>query len=169
MAPDPQLLAWLDQEDAHTARLVREHRFSVTYVWGTDPDHPEDPGDPDEPAFGYTTGLFGLGHPELVVVGVGQDAAHGMLDRAARLVVGGRDLLPGEHLTWPDRPGGLVVEELPNPGEILFCANRFYRRPDDYSVPAYQLTWPHADGTFPWDPGYPCGPACQPRPGTWRA
>jgi hypothetical protein len=160
MTTDPQLIAWLDQEDAHTARLIREHRFAVTYVWG------EGHG---EPAFGYTTGLFGLGHPELVVVGLGQDAAHGILDRTARLVLDGRDLLPGERLTWPDGEGGLVVEVLPNPGEVVFCANRFYQRPDEFSVPAYQLTWAHHDGLFPWDDGYPCGPECQPRPGTWRA
>ena len=53
--------------------------------------------------------------------------------------------------------------------EVLLAANRFYERPAEYSVPAYQLTWDHADGTFPWDDGYPCGPHCQPRPGTWRA
>ena len=39
----------------------------------------------------------------------------------------------------------------------------------EFSVPALQLTWDHRDGTFPWDPGYPCGPECQPRPGTWTA
>jgi hypothetical protein len=163
MTIDPQTTAWLDQEDARTARLIREHRYTVTYVWS---DAPAGPG---EPAFGYTTGLFGLGHPELVVVGVGSAAAHSMLGEAARLVLDGRDLVPGEHLTWPHRPGGLVVEALPNPGEILYCANRFYARPDEQSVPAYQLTWPHADGLFPWDDGYRCGPECQPRPGTWRA
>jgi hypothetical protein len=160
MTTDPQTTAWLDQEDARTARLIREHRFTVTYVWG------EGPG---APAFGYTTGLFGLGHPELVVVGLGHDPTYGMLDRTARLVVDGRDLVPGEQLTWPDQEGSLVVEALPNPGEVLFCANRFYSRPDEFSVPAYQLTWPHDDGLFPWDAGYRCGPACQPRPGTWRA
>jgi hypothetical protein len=84
-------------------------------------------------------------------------------------VVEGRDLVPGERLTWPDWPGSLIVETVPNPAEILFGANRFYRRPDEYSVPAYQLAWPHRDGTFPWDAGYRCGPECQPRPGTWRA
>ena len=78
---DPQTTAWLDQEDAHTARLIREHRFVVTYVWGDEPG---------EPAFGYTTGLFGLGHPELVVVGTSQHDAHAILTRAAKLVVGGR-------------------------------------------------------------------------------
>jgi Domain of unknown function (DUF4262) len=157
---DPQTTAWLDQEDAHTARLIREHRFVVTYVWGDQPG---------QPSFGYTTGLFGLGHPELVVVGVGQHDAHAMLTRAARVVIDGRDLVPGEHLTWPDRPDGLVVEVLPNPGEVLFCANRFYQRPDEYSVPAYQLAWQHRGGGWPWEEHYPCGPDCQPRPGTWRA
>jgi uncharacterized protein DUF4262 len=37
-------------------------------------------------------------------------------------------------------------------------ANRVYLPPDEYSVPAYQLTWPHDDGLFPWDDGYRCGP-----------
>ena len=160
MTTDPQLTAWLDQEDAHTTRMIREHRFAVIYVWG------EGPG---EPAFGYTIGLFGLGHPELVLVGLSQEPTHHHLDRAGRLVVEGRDLVPGERLTWPDWPGSLIVETVPNPAEILFGANRFYRRPDEYSVPAYQLAWPHRDGTFPWDAGYRCGPECQPRPGTWRA
>ena len=160
MTTDPQTTAWLDQEDAHTARLVREHRFTVTYIRG------EEPG---EPAFGYTTGLFGLGHPELVVVGLSRDPTYSMLDRTARMVVDGRDLVPGEQLTWADWEGSLIVEALPNPGEILFGANRFYLRPAEFSVPAYQLTWPHDDGLFPWDDGYRCRPECQPRPGTWHA
>ena len=159
MTTDPQILAWLDQEHARTAELIREHRFTVTYVWG------EDPG---EPPFGYTTGLFGLGHPELVVVGLDHDVTYGVLDRTARMVVAGRNLVPGEELTWPDRRYGFVVEELPNPGEILFVANRFYCRPDEFSVPAFQLAWADEDGLFPWDHGYAGGPG-QPRPGTWRA
>ena len=47
---------------------------------------------------------------------------------------------------FPDRPDGLVVEELPNPGEVVLGANRFYERPPEYSVPAYQLAWAHRDG-----------------------
>jgi len=126
---DPQTTAWLDQEDAHLAQLIRAHRWVVQYVG---------PGDqPGEPAFGYTVGLFGLGHPEL--------------------------------LTFPDRGGRLVVETVPNPGDVVLGANRHYQRPREASVPAVQLTWDHPDGTFPWDAGYPCGPECQPRPGTWRA
>jgi hypothetical protein len=63
----------------------------------------------------------------------------------------------------------LAVEELPNPGEVLFSANRFYQRPDEFSVPAYQLTWALPGGIFPWDHAYGCEPDCQPRPGEWRA
>ena len=76
-----------------------------------------------------------------------------------------REVLVG----FADWAGRLVVEHLPNPGEVVLGANRFYERPPEFSVPAYQLTWDHADGLFPWDDGYACGPECQPRPGTWRA
>ena len=161
MTHDPQTLAWLDQEDAHLARTIRTHRWAVQFVGAGD--------DPGEPSFGYTIGLFGLGHPELVIVGLGCDNTHGMLQRVAGMVAEGRDLVVGELLRWPDWGGLMVVEQLPNPGEVVLGANRFYERPAEFSVPAYQLTWSHADGLFPWDEGYSCGPECQPRPGTWRA
>jgi hypothetical protein len=160
MTHDPQTLAWLDQEDAHLAQTIRARRSAVQYVGPGEED--------DEPAFGYTIGLFGVGHPELVVVGVSHRRAHELLDHTGALVIGGRDLVAGEVLAGPTGEP-LVVEQVPNPGEVLLAANRFYERPAEYSVPAYQLTWPHADGTFPWDDDYPCGPGCQPRPGTWRA
>ena len=161
MTTDPQTTAWLDQEDAHLAQLIRTHRWAVQYVGAGD--------SPDEPAFGYTIGLFGLGHPELVVVGSGPDDTHGILDRAAGLVTAGRDLVPGELLEFDDWAGRLVVESMPNPGEVVLGANRHYQRPPEVSVAALQLTWSHADGLFPWDPAYTRGPECQPRPGTWRA
>jgi hypothetical protein len=161
MTHDPQTQAWLDQEDAHLAQVIRAHRWAVTHVGGGD--------GPGEPPFGYTIGLFGLGHPELVIVGLGCDNTHGMLQRVAGMVADGRDLVVGELLTWTDWAGRMVVEHSPNPGEVVLGANRFYERPLELSVPAYQLTWSHSDGTFPWDPNYPCEPECQPRPGTWRA
>jgi hypothetical protein len=161
MTHDPQTVAWLDQEDAHLAQTIRTHRWAVQFVGPGD--------DPAEPSFGYTVGLFGLGHPELVIVGLGCDNTHGILQRVARMVADGRDLVAGELLQWSDWGGLIVVEQVPNPGEVVLSANRFYERPAEFSVPAYQLTWSHADGSFPWDEAYPCGPECQPRPGTWRA
>ena len=160
MTTDPQMLAWLDQEDSRLAQTIRAHRVAVQYVVRGE--------ESDEPPFGYTVGLFGVGHPELVVVGVGLDTAHAVLDAVGDLVLDGRDLVPGELLALGDGRE-LTVEVLPNPAEVLFSANRFYQRPDEFSVPAFQLTWADGEGFFPWDPGYPCPPECQPRPGTWRA
>lgn len=163
MTHDAQTIAWLDQEDAHLAQLIRQHGWAVQHVG---PDEGS-----DMPAFGYTVGLFGMGHPELVVVGVSPRGAHGILQHVAGLVADGRDLLPGEAVAPPAGSGAhaVVVEQVPNPGEILFVANRFYQRPDECSVPAFQLTWAHTNGAYPWDDDYPCGPGCQPRPGEWRA
>jgi hypothetical protein len=161
MTNDPQTIAWLDQEDAHLAQVIRTHRFLVQYVWSGD--------EPDEPGFGYTVGLFGLGHPELVVVGLDHQVSHSLLNKVARWVVDGRNLVAGEVISDDDGQNILTVEVLPNPGEILFSANRFYERPDEYSVPALQLTWADAAGRFPWDPLCAYERDRQPRPGTWRA
>jgi hypothetical protein len=161
MTNDAQTIAWLDQEDARLAQTIRTHRLAVQYVAAG-----EEAG---EPGFGYTVGLFGLGHPELVAVGLDYDTAGALLNKVAALVVDGRDLVPGEVLSDDDGVPVITVEVVPNPAEILFSANRFYQRPDEYSVPAFQLTWALDGGVFPWDEGYPCDPDCQPRPGTWRA
>jgi hypothetical protein len=160
MTTDPQTIAWLDQEDAHLARLIRSHRFAVQFVGAGD--------QPDEPAFGYTIGLFGLGHPELVVAGLDHGSTQELLDRATHLVIDGRDLLAGEMLRWAAHDP-VHVAASPNPGDVVLGANRFYQRPAEVSVPAYQLIWAHPGGLFPWDAGYPCPPSCQPLPGTWRA
>jgi hypothetical protein len=160
MTSDPQTTAWLDQEDAHLARVIRAHRWAVQFVGEGE--------EPDEPPFAYTIGLFGLGHPELVVVGQDHRAAHELLRHGADLVAGGRDLLPGELLRW-DGQVPVVAEVLPNPGEVVLGANRFYERPAEYSVPALQLTWSAAGGLFPWDAGWPFPAGHQPRPGSWCA
>ena len=36
MTTDPQTLAWLDQEDAHLAQVIRAHRWSVQFVGAGD-------------------------------------------------------------------------------------------------------------------------------------
>lgn len=160
MTTDPQTTAWLDQEDAHLAQVIRARRWAVQYVGEGDA--------PDEPPFAYTIGLFGLGHPELVVVGLDHRSAHELLEYAAGLVVSGRDLLPGELLPWHEH-AKVIAEVLPNPGDVVLGANRFYERPPEYSVPALQLTWSAAGGAFPWDDEWPWEPDRQPRPGAWSA
>jgi len=158
---EAQTQAWLDQEDAHVAQVIRQHGQFIQFVGGGPGDVPPD--------FAYTVGLFGLGHPELVILSVGAHTAFGVLDTLGARIRAGANLVPGETLVFDEWPHRIVVEEVPNPGEIVLAANRHYRRPDHASVPAYQLTYDDKWGRFPWDEGYANCPELQPRPGTWAA
>lgn len=118
--------------------------------------------------FCYTTGLYGVGHPELVVLGLPQDASLALLNTVAHQVTGHhQDLVPGQLV--PHISLRVLVEEIPNPGMVVFHTNSYYDRPLWESAPAYQLTWTDLDGRFPWDRGHVGGPWGQPRPGTYRA
>lgn len=155
---DIQIQAWLDQEDAMVRDCVRKHGCFLQYVFASPA--------PTSTSFCYSTGFFGLGHPELIVFGLDQSSACGMLNWCFARVRDGEDLMPGEVLIFGNDCGRARVEEFPNPGGALYAANRFYQRSSSSSVPAYQLTW-DVNGAFPEDPGYPYGPHQQPRPGTF--
>jgi len=77
-------------------------------------------------------------------------------------------MLPGQIIEFEQWPHRIIPEEVPNPGDIVFAANNFYQRPDEYSVPVLQLSYDDNNGLFPWDDGY-AAPELQPRPGTFRA
>lgn len=165
---DAAILAWLDQEDAQVTAIIRRHGWYIQYVGGACGRDGCDCAGDDEPPFAYTVGLFGLGHPELLVVGVPTGTAAGVLNELGRRVRAGQDLVPGQLITFEQWPHRMVPEEVPNPGEIAFAANRHYQRPAQASVPVLQLAYDDTAGRFPWDAGY-AAPHLQPRPGTWRA
>ncbi|HWS51361.1 MAG TPA: DUF4262 domain-containing protein [Microbacterium sp.] len=178
LASDPSVQAWLDQEDRHTADTIRRHGVYIQYVGGGRCSCCEagvggrsevPPSQQEETSFAYTVGLFGIGHPELLVFGIDERTASSLLNHLARVVRGGRDLLPGELLEFDAWTHRVVVEDVPNPGEIVFAANRFYQRPSAASVPVFQLTYDDPRGRFPWDEGYANAGWIQPRPGAFRA
>jgi hypothetical protein len=139
---DAQIRAWLDQEDMMVANMIREHGWYIQYVMG----------DPAErtTSIAHTIGLFGIGGPELVLLGSSPGTASGVLNEVGRRVNAGEVLLPGQLLTFEDWPHRVTVEEVPNPGAIVYGANRHYKRPDHASVPAFQLTYDDLGGRFPW-------------------
>ncbi|PFG30181.1 DUF4262 domain-containing protein [Paramicrobacterium agarici] len=149
-----QTQAWLDQEDRHVALTIRKYGCLVQYV--------STPA--KTPSFGYTVGLFGLGHPELIVFGMTRNAAAYTLNWFFDRIRDGEDLMPGQVLRPDDKAPRFLVEKFPNPAEYLFSANRHYDRPDFLSVPAYQLTWDD-NGAFPGEDGYTKPAWLQPRPG----
>jgi len=167
--PSGDNLAWLDQADARVTECVRTYGVYIQYIGG---GRCAAPGcacaDDGQPPFAYTVGLFGLNHPELLTVGLSIETSAGVLNHLARRVMDGHNLIPGALVSFEEWPHSVVPEVLPNPGEILFTANRFYQRPEEASVPALQLSYDDKAGRFPWEEGY-AAPEMQPRPGTWSA
>ncbi|MGH3650366.1 MAG: DUF4262 domain-containing protein [Acidimicrobiia bacterium] len=164
-----RLQAWLDQEDARIASVIRRHGWAIEYIGGGSCsvpgcDSPEDEG----PPFAYTVGLFGLNHPELLVFGLDAHDSCGVINTLGDRVLEDEALVPGQLVTVGEWPHRIVPEEVPNPGEIVLSANRYYQRPPQYSVPVLQLTYDDDQGRFPWDEGYG-EPDRQPRPGMFRA
>ena len=181
MTVTPALQAFWDQERRQIVDHIRRYGVHLTYVsdelagecdccrylrdLGEDPGEEPEPGGP---AFCYTTGLFGVGHPELLIFDLGQAEAMVILTTLTRQIIqGDGDLVPGQEI----RVGSLMllVEEVPNPGDIVFDANGFYDRPPAVSVPVLQLTWADEDDRFPWEPGHVAGLWQQPRPGDFSA
>jgi len=168
---DPRTQSWLDQEDASLAQTIRRCGWCVQYVIGStcaDPACGCGSNADDDPALAYTIGLFGMDHPELLILGMPSETAFGVLNHLGERVRGGAALVPGQPLTFPAWPHRIIPEEVPNPGEILLVANRFYKRPAEFSVPALQLSYDDLQGRFPWEPEY-SEPSRQPRPGTFWA
>lgn len=166
---DTKTLAWLDQEDTKVAQIIRRYGWLIQYVSNDECDHPECHTEPDGGTpFAYTVGLFGLGHPELLILGVPRSAAMGILNDLGERIRSGEDLIPGQLITFSNWPHRIVPEVVPNPGQIVYAANRHYRRPSEHSVPVLQLSYDDKAGRFPWEDGY-AAPDMQPRPGTYTA
>lgn len=161
--------AWLDQEDAHIAAVIRSYGWFIQYVGGgLCIEHERAAGPAGAVPFAYTVGLFGLHHPELLIFGVPPGTAAWVINELGERIRCGEPLLPGQLVTFDDWPHRIIPEEVPNPGEIVFAANRYYQRPAEASVPVLQLSYDDVAGRFPWDAGY-VAPEMQPRPGTFRA
>lgn len=166
---DAATQAWLDQEDAMVADIIRRHGWFIQYVGGGLCSRPDcGCSEEDGPAFAYTVGLFGLGHPELLIFGTDPGTAAGVLNELGERIRAGATLLPGQLFTFEQWPHRVIPEQVPNPGDIVFAANRFYQRPDQASVPVIQLSYDDLAGRFPWESGY-AAPELQPRPGTFKA
>lgn len=161
--------AWLDQDDALVATIIRKHGWFIQYVAGGTCETPGcNCAEYATPPFAYTVGLFGLAHPELIILGVPQGTASGVLNTLGKRIRNGEPLMPGQLVEFDEWPHRIIPEEVPNPGEIAFAANRFYQRPDEASVPMLQLSYDDTQGRFPWEEGH-LRPDLQPRPGTYTA
>jgi Domain of unknown function (DUF4262) len=149
---------WIDDEEDYVADTIRHYGQFIQYVFG----------DESGPPFAYTVGLFSHRHAELLILGLSSDTSTDVLNTLADRIRAGEILAPGAAVTFDGWPHRVIPEPVPNPGDIVFAANRYYRRPNLYSVPVLQLSYPDRAGLFPNQPGF-ATPQLQPRPGTYRA
>jgi hypothetical protein len=165
----PDLAAYFDQEDARLADQIRRFGVSLQMIGGGCCSAPGCCAPLSARPFAYTVGLFGIGHPELVVVGLDISDSSRALNAVARTVLDGGRVMPDVEMTVSGWSRRFVAEAVPNPGDIAFRANRFYQRPPEFSVPLLQLSYPDRRGRFPSDPSYSGSRKRQPRPGDWDA
>lgn len=166
---DARTGAWIDQENARMADVIRRHGWFIQYVGGGACSRPGCGCGPDDgPSFAYTVGLHGLGHPELLVFGVSTGTAVSVLNSLGAGIRDGLVLMPGQLIAFDEWAHRIMPEAVPNPGDILFGANDFYRLPPGHSVEAFQLSHDDENGLFPCQDGF-VGAEMQPRPGTFKA
>lgn len=171
------LQQWLDQEDAWMRDTVRSHGWAIQAVFGTGRWAPSEcscgcrhSDEGDSPPFAYTVGMFGFGHPELLVFGLPIGTAHRTLNELGERVRHGQRLRPGELVTFECWPHRLHLFEFSDDGDVpvLVAAQRFYGANQARPVPAIQCVWDDRWGRFPWEPGYDPPAGLQPMPGTFR-
>jgi Domain of unknown function (DUF4262) len=155
--PEPEILKWLLEERQRIERVIAEYGVFIQAVGGDTARR--------STVFAYTIGLREVGHPELLVLGLNVATMHGLLNEVARRIRSGDRLEPGNRLTFEQWSPQVIVEDLPNPENILFGVTDYYGS----AGPAYQLTYHDSRGRFPWDDGYAIPGWIQPRPGEFHA
>ena len=109
---------------------------------------------PDEPAFGYTIGLFhNYQQPELIVVGLRHELMHSMLNDVAQRIKDGKVLAVGEKLVDVLEGFDVTLREVRTKESFkqhVGYALWFYK---GKPFPLFQLVWPDKQGRFPKEKG----------------
>lgn len=121
-------------------RNVREYGWHFTHVLGDD----------DDPSFSYSVGLVAsYGYPEIILCGLPQGAAHGLIGLIASRAAGGKPI-------DPSTPSTVIIQDCPcvfvevtrkNREEYARSTCWLYGSSD---FPMYQLVWASKQGVFPW-------------------
>lgn len=153
--------AWRDQQDAWLRETIRKHGWAIQAVLGDDQAR--------IPPMSYTVGLWGFGHPELVIFGLQQRHAGRVLNELGELVRAGATLRAGECVDGGSPLGRMTLLELPNAYQVTLVAQEVYRTDGGAAIPAVQVCWADLRGAYPWEPGYRYPSWLQPMPGTFAA
>ena len=139
---DPRDQRWID--------MVAEFGHAIVKV----ADGVDEPT--DEPNFAYSLGAFeSYGAPELIIFGLDNEAAAGIINDVMDDYVAGRRFA-----------NGLPEQDVVGGGHAVVFLEADSRKAVDYAIfadwyyerapfPLWQLVWPAKNGRFPWEAGYP--------------
>lgn len=123
-------------------RNIEQYGWHFTYVFG----------DNESPAFSYSVGLkSSYNHPEIILLGLPQKAAHGLVSLIAERAASGDpiDLAKPSNEIIQGYPCVFVETSQANRQKYAL-SNCWLYQGDDFSL--YQLIWPSEQGVFPWHP-----------------
>ena len=106
------------------------------------------------PAFGYTVGLAGVGHPEFIVFGLSPRTRHGLLQWFAQCVVAARRFVHGERYSdvVPDSEFAVRRVHERHFADHVGYAMWYHRVSDSQGeLEVLQIVWPDEAGLFPWE------------------
>lgn len=132
---------------------IDKHGWSAMHIFSTGDSIP----------FTYTVGVARTwGAPEVVIVGLAQDQAHGILTSYAHEVRVRRTNVGFAHGEKSDEfLVGFDVMFLDVPkaerGDYFNMARRYYRERGVKAWGTQQLVWPDEEGRWPWDDGFSYG------------
>lgn len=135
-----------DQVEQKVVDDIATHGWAAIAVFPT-----ETPGTPGNEFFTYSIGFTALLRPEMIVMGLPQVQAHGILRSAYVAIKKGVRFLPDTYASeiLQDMSVG-IVEVLEPLGEFpMTMANRIYGE-----ISALQIVWPDMNEKFPWDPDF---------------
>lgn len=152
-----------DQYDAQLREIIRRHGWAVQGVLGDISRQ--------NPGFSYTVGLWGFGHPELVIYGLEPRHSARILNDVGEQIRNGLDLTDSEavYATSIHPSHRLGILPVPNPESVVLVAQEQYRTDGGHVVPALQLVYADLFGRYPWEPSYRYPRWMQPMPGTFAA
>lgn len=114
--------------------------------------------------FAYTVGLTAMRHPEIVELGLPNDAGHVFLNLVAEEVQGGRVFTAGSVVNDLSAGGQPVAFLHVEDVSELTAVDQVYG-----VVDALQMVWSDSAGRLPWDAGFAPGRERQPLLGPWES
>jgi len=133
----------MDDPDQDLLDTIETHGWAVMKI----------AAEADGPSFAYSIGLYRtFGHPEIIILGLGSDTAHKLINDVGDAVRQGVLVRAGETSSAFLNDFACTFRRVP-PHQYRAYLGRALWYYGDQSFPALQFIYPDRHGRWPWDEG----------------